>query len=200
MVDVGLDPNIASQTVPQTISQPLYDTVVAPLAGGTALLPLFALGEGQGTSAFGGAGPKTLADTNLPPNGQLPVGWMHTARAVSLVGWSVAATQASDTQVAIQGGVFFYEIATTRWLTIPTRRLTGGCGVSGFGTTAAGAGIVHIGTDQADKVYPLAIPIKTSGGLSITSGIRWPGAGGNPATTAAVPLSIFLEGDFYRRV
>ncbi len=197
---VGLDPNIAANTVEQYLPQPFYDTVIAPAAGGAVNLPLFSTGTGNGVSAFGGAGVKTEADTNLPPNGQLPVGWLHEAHAVALVGWSTTATQALDTQLAIGGSVFRFELSTTRWFTIPARRLTGGCGISGFGTTAAGAGIAHIGDAQASAVYPLAVPLVSSGGQSITSGLVWPGVGGSAALTAAVPLSIFLEGQFKRRV
>jgi hypothetical protein len=194
-MSVGLDPNVAANSTPQELTQPLYDTAIYALAGGFAVLPLFAQGLGSGTSAFGGAGTKTEADTNLPPNGQLPTGWKHEAKAVSLVAWSTAATQAADTQIAIGGGVFRYEISTTRWFTVPMRRLTGGCGVSSANTT-----IGHIGDAQADKVYPLAIHLITVGGMSISAGFFWPGAGGSLATTANVPLSLFLEGDFYRRV
>lgn len=199
-MSLGVDTIIGRNTVPQKISQPLYDSVLLPLAGGTLIAPLFALGLGQGTQVIpAGAAGKTENDTNLPPNGQIPVGWEHTTRAIHLVGWSVAVTQAPDMQIAIARAVFFYEIATTRWLTIPARRLTGGSGISFAGATDR---IASIGQARggSDSGYPLPIPIVTGGGLSITAGLRFPGAGGSGATTADVPITVFLEGEYYRRV
>lgn len=186
--------------VQDLITQPLYDSGTVATSA-TTKITFFSVPYGSGTTNFG-TGAKTLTDTNLSLAGQIPAGWRHECRAVSFVGWSVAVSQALDLQTMLQGA--FIQIKTGGnkiWLEIPAKRLTGGCGVEGFAATAVGGSPLtiqnaHIGVSDARAVYGLQTPITIVGGTAFSVTLEWPG--GAPTLTAAMPVTLFFEGQTLR--
>lgn len=186
--------------VQDLITQPLYDTGTVATSA-TTKITFFQVQVGAGTTNFGSGG-KTLTDTNLTLSGQIPAGWRHECHAVSIVGWSLAVSAALDLQTALQGA--FLQIKTGGnkiWFEGPVKRLTGGCGVDGYAATAVGGSPLtiqnsHNGVADPRAVYGLLTPIVIIGGTAFTATMEWPG--GAPTLTAAMPLTLFFEGQTLR--
>jgi len=175
--------------VGQVIDQPLYDS--APVAtSGTTVLTLFQNPIGQGTTAFG-SGSKTLRDTNMRLAGMLPGGYKQTVKAISIAAWTTAATATTDLALALAGCVLTFTLGSKVSLEVPAIKLPGGVGVEGFGTTAS-IQAAHNGIGDARSIKVLAADIEIPEQLSFSVTLTWPG--GAPTLTAAVPLTVFLEG------
>jgi hypothetical protein len=186
--------------VPDRVTQPLYDSgLVATTL--TTKITFFSQPIGTGTTSFG-AGVKTLTDTNLVLQSQIPAGWRHECKAISLVGWSVAATQMIDLQTALQGSFIQVKTGGNKiWLELPAKRLTGGCGVEGVAATAVGGSPLtiqsaHNGVGDPRAVYGLLDPIVIIGGTAFVATMEWPG--GSPVLTAVMAMTLFFEGITWR--
>lgn len=190
-------PGLAPVTaVADEVTEPIYDSALYAAAG-QALLSFFITPFGQGVTAFGGGGTKNLCDTNLEgPGGQLPQNWFMRVQGISLVTWATSATQFADTQLALHAAVFRFTKGTKPWFTVPAKRLTGGCGVSGVAATAVGGSPLTIqaarnGEADPRAIYPLPVPIDIRGGENFKVELLWHAV---QAVTATIPITIFLEG------
>lgn len=182
--------------IPDVVSEPIYDSALYAAAGQTKLT-FFASPLGQGTTAFGGAGGKTLVDTNHETAPTLAQGWEMSVQGISLICWSTAATQYADTQLALVGAAFQLFVGTKPWFTVPAKMLTGGAGIDGSAATAVGGTpltiqAAHNGAADPRAIYPLreAISIKSQQGFKAE--LTWPN--GVQAVTATIPITILLHG------
>lgn len=85
------DAMVAVNGVLEIIRQPLYDRIFYALAGVTGAIQFFQLPVGTGLTSESGAGNvvKTLADTNMTQNGQLPAPqgyWIDNIQVIPEVG------------------------------------------------------------------------------------------------------------------
>ncbi len=141
-----------------SIFNPLYDYQTYPLAG-QQTFTFFSVPQGQGTtSAFGGAGPKTVLDTNLQTGGALPLGNRFLVYGIeveffpgNVPGFNAAATMTAaqfarnwdDVYSVLRNGALTFNIQNRYFaqdaplMKFPTQ--TRLAGVASYSETAAGA-------------------------------------------------------------
>jgi hypothetical protein len=180
-----------------TIAQPLYDTVVLPMAGATKLT-FFALPLGQGTTAFG-TGAKHLGDTNMDLAGQLPSGFAFQIQGFRLATpWNFLNI---DAAVYINGAAFRFFVGAKEFLRVPARTIPAGNGswISGTGVAAVGQTSFNSGWPSMQNGFSIGRKPVTLGpteNFSIT--LEW--QGGVQALSALVPLTVYVDGYLGRPV
>lgn len=187
------------------IKEPRYDTALYPAAGATQLV-FFQNPIGQGVSCFqtaGGALPKNLSDTNMVLSGQLPGGYMF-----DLLGFRIMPSfdiTDADLHTILNGAVFTFIIASKPFLTVPARTIPQGNGPSGSGASMNSNGWPVLRNMYGVKDKPLRLTQTQNFQVTLT----WPSGQLHPATTAdaaigghlaGLPITIFLDGIYYRPV
>lgn len=132
------------------LRQPLYDILLYPAAG-QLLFTFFALPIGQGTtSAFGGAGAKTFADTNMEAAAQLPAGFTQFVEALAVdyypnleIGTTGVRANVGffldDVWVVLRNGFLTFRIANKIvYRDAPLLKVPGEAGLGGFSALADG--------------------------------------------------------------
>lgn len=141
--------------VDDVIWQPLYDYQTYPLAGQLAF-NFFTAQKGTGTtSAFGGAGPRTVLDTNMQLSGQLGAGNQFLTLGVgieffpgSLVGLTTAASptapetaqQPDDVYSVLRNGVLQFSVQNRPYIEdAPLMKFPTQTYLTGWGAVSNGA-------------------------------------------------------------
>jgi hypothetical protein len=180
--------------------EPRYDTNFIPTAGTQQLL-FFAQPIGTGTSNWATASAKTIADTNMDLQGQLPSGQNFTVLGFRLLP-SFNMTVA-DATLAFNGAAFIFLLSAVEMLRVPARTIPAGMGPVSATTTVAAHGWQVL--DNGFKIGRQSLNLAQSQNFSAK--LTWPGggqavtttmAGGTTAGAAGLPLTVLLDGFLQR--
>ncbi len=191
---------MANNVVLNVTVEPRYDTNFIPTAGTQQLL-FFAQPIGTGTSNWATASAKTIADTNMDLQGQLPSGQNFTVLGFRLLP-SFNLTVA-DATLALNGAAFIFLLSAVEMLRVPARTIPAGMGPVSATTTVAAHGWQML--DNGFKIGRQSLNLAQSQNFSAR--LVWPGggqtvtttmAGGTTVGVAGLPLTTLLDGFLQR--
>jgi hypothetical protein len=180
--------------------EPRYDTNFIPTAGTNQVL-FFANPIGTGTSNWATASSKTIADTNMDLQGQLPSGQNFTVLGFRLLP-SFNMTVA-DSTLAFNGAAFIFLLSAVEMLRVPARTIPAGMGPVSATTTVASHGWQELG--NGFKIGRQSLNLAQNQNFSAK--LVWPGggqavtttmAGGTTVGVAGLPITILLDGFLQR--
>lgn len=202
----------------ESVKGALYDSAIYPTTG-ILQLNFFQVPVGSGTSAFTGA--KTLTDTNMQLNGQLPANQMFliqscevhyqpalptvAAAMPSFFGAEAAQTSVNDAYIFRRSGNLILTIGSKAYLTegpmmrFPPRQRLAIDTALADATTAAASLQSRTGFADAAGVPYIFTPnnLLLISGQNFTVQLNWPE--GVQAVTAAARVMVFLNGLLYRK-
>lgn len=181
----------------QILSQPLYDTC------------RIATGAGQTVDYFSvklngiltGTTKKTLAETNLTTDGQLPSGYSYSANGINFAIREIASGATYITLAdyrVIMGGFIEIKIGNKNYQTLPISCIPAGCLELGYFsniTAAATEFKMSHGAGVALNRFPLDVPIDIGPGENISVKLTIPGT-----IVAVVDATFMFHGQMARDI
>lgn len=204
--------------VNDVIWNPLYD-FAAYAAAGQQNLSFFTVPQGQGvTTAPGGAGAKTIHDTNLQASGQLTKGneFFCTGVEVLFFPGQTSPERAAVTEATFITGAFLNDVYTvfrSGLLTLqvgsnrtyvqdtplgvfpPTTRLYAAPALTGAGATANTFAVIDYAAASGEPYSVVGLYIEATQGFNVT--LSWPGVVALPSTVAG-RIGVRLRGYLIR--
>jgi hypothetical protein len=180
--------------------EPRFDTNFIPTAGSQQIL-FFANPIGTGISNWATASSKTIADTNMDLQGQLPSGQNFTVLGFRLLP-SFNLTVA-DATLAFNGAAFIFLLSSVEMLRVPARTIPAGMGPVSATTTVAAHGWQML--DNGFKIGRQSLNLAQNQNFSAK--LVWPGggqavtttmAGGTTVGVAGLPITVLLDGFLQR--
>lgn len=188
---------MAQPVVVNITVEPRYDSNFIPTAG-TTQISFFAQPIGQGTSVWGTASNKTVADTNMDLAGTLPSG-----QNFQVLGFRVMPSfnmTVADVTLAFNGAAFIFTLGSVDMLRVPLRTIPAGAGPVTGTTTVASLGWQELknGFSIAKQQLNLAQTqnfaariVWPAGGQAVTTTMA---TGGTTVGAAGLPLTVLLDG------